>query len=143
MTSTAPVSSGGPTQPPSRHAVRALLVAPDDDMRSFLQALLEQDARFLLVATAVSGGEAAATAEREQPDAVVVDVQSTGGEGLEAVAALRRAVPGGRIVVCSAFPDAYTLVDLLLHGADGYINSALAWSELLPTLRGLCGLSDA
>ena len=140
MTSAVPLSPGAPGGHPERPAVPVLVVAADEDMRAFLQALIEQDPCFALLAGVGAAAEATVIARRQQPSVVVLDVQCTGGEELDAVAALRQALPGARIVVCSLFPDAYTLVDLLLHGADEYIDSAVAWSELLPTLRGLCDL---
>ena len=38
----------------------------------------------------------------------------------------------------SAFPDPYTLVDVLSRGADSYLDKGAALAELAPTLVSLC-----
>ena len=68
------------------------------------------------------------------------DLQLPGMGGLTALPLIRRRAPATRIVVFSAFPDPYTLVDVLQLGADGYLNKGTTWQELVPTLAALCQL---
>lgn len=144
----AEISTSGPGAPEvpgfcPTDPIRVVVVDRDEDMGLFLRTLLEQDRRFSIAGVATTGAEALALVAREQPHAVVVELQPTAPDSLETVGLLRRAAPGTKIVVCSAFPDPYTLVDLLNRGADEYIDTGLAWSELIPTIAGLCHPGDS
>ncbi len=116
---------------------RVVIVDDDADVRSLLEVLFDVDRRFQVVGTAVDGAQGVALAEREQPDVVVLDLRLPVMDGLTAIPLLRRCAPEARIVVFSAFPDPFTLLDVLRRGADSYIDKAMAWSDLLPTIAGL------
>lgn len=124
-----------------RGALRILLVDDDRDVRALLQLILNEDGRFQVVAQAGDGREALELAAAHRPDVVVLDLQMPGMDGLAALPGLRAALPGARIVVFSAFPDPFTLVDVVQRGADGYIDKSRAWCELIPTLAGLCSMA--
>ena len=120
-----------------RRFVGVLLVDDDADVRNLLEVLLEEDERFSVVGHARDGIEALRLADLTRPDFVVLDLHMPGMDGLVALPRLRALLPDARIVVLSAFPDPYTLVDAVKLGADGYIDKSRAWSELIPTLRTL------
>ena len=117
-----------------------LLVDDDAELRALLEIILEEDGRFDVVGQAADGGEALTIAASTQPDIVVLDLLMPGVDGLQALPQLRQLLPRARIVVVSAFPDPYTLLDAVKLGADGYIDKTRVWRELLPTITGLCAL---
>lgn len=121
--------------------LEVLLVDDDREVRGLLELILDDDGRFKVVAHAGDGAEALALAERLRPRVVVLDLQMPGMDGLTALPGLRRTLPDARIVVFSAFPDPFTLVDVVERGADGYIDKGRAWCDLLPTLAGLCAVA--
>lgn len=97
------------------------VVVADDSglMRRVVQATLEQ-AGFTVVGTARDGDEALELCEREQPDAMTLDLAMPGLDGIGVLRALRR--QGDRatpVVVVSAFSPAHgaRAVDALAEGA--------------------------
>jgi DNA-binding NarL/FixJ family response regulator len=119
----------------------SVVIADDDeDLRDLMEVILRIDARFDPVGS-VSNGNAAVTMVREaRPDAVVLDLQMPGLDGLGAVRAIRAENPDICIIVLSAFPDPYTLADVISLGADLYLDKAKAFAELLPSLAAACEL---
>ena len=120
--------------------LRVLLVDDDAEVRALLEVVLDGDGRFHVVGEAADGLEALQLALTHRPDVVVLDLMMPGMDGFGALPRLRQALPAARIVVVSAFPDPYTLLDSIKLGADGYIDKSRVWCELVPTLAGLCAL---
>lgn len=115
-----------------------VIVDADPDMRSLLEAMLDVDERFVLAAATSTDRDGVAAVECLLPDAVLVDLDTPRPDGLGVVQRLRRAAPAARIVAFSSFPDPVTLLEVLRRGADGYVDKATAWAELLPTVAALC-----
>lgn len=125
----------------SPRPLRVLLVDDDVEVRDLLEVVLDGDDRFDVVGQAADGAEALRLAESCRPDVVVIDLLMPGMDGFAALPHLRRVLPESRIVVVSAFPDPYTLLDAVKLGADGYIDKSRVWCELVPTLVGLCAVA--
>lgn len=125
-----------------RPVVGVLLVDDDPDVRRLMEVMLGEEGRFCVVGRARDGAEALRLAALARPDVIVLDLHMPGMDGFTALPRLRACLPEARIVVVSAFPDPYTLVEAVQRGADGYIDKSRVWSELLPTLRGLCDPDD-
>lgn len=113
------------------------MIDDDLDVRDLLEVLFDLDERFELVGSAADGPSGIDLVRDLVPDAVVVDLELPGIDGLSVIEAVRSLALDIRVIVFSAFPDPFTLFDVLQRGADGYLNKATAWSELLPTLAGL------
>ncbi len=125
---------------PRGTALKVVLADDDPDLRGLVELMLKADGRFRVVGQAGDGAAAVRLAESEHPDVVVLDLQMPLMDGLTALPLLRERLPDARIVVLSTFPDPFTLVDAVRQGADGYIDKDRAWSELIPTLAGLCAM---
>lgn len=125
---------------PQRH--RVVIVEDDDEVRSLLELMIEHDDRFEVGGVAVDGHAGVALVTEDEPDAVILDLELPGLSGLDAIALIGMRAPNTKILVFSAFPDPVTLMDVLRLGADAYLDKALAWSELLPTLAALCESSS-
>lgn len=132
--------SGGAPGERGKHTV--VLVEDDVEVRDLIAILFELDGRFEVVAEAGDGASGLDAVHRHRPSAVVLDLQLPVLPGTAAIAAMRMASPHTRIVVFSAFPDLFTLLDVLQHGADSYLDKASAWEELVAVVAELCDLSD-
>ena len=140
MGQTATSDIDGISEDMSRPVVRVLLMDDDPDVRGLLQVMLDEDERFSVVGQAGDGAEGLRLAGLSRPDVVVLDLHMPGMDGLAALPRLRASLPEARIVVVSAFPDPYTLLDAVERGADSYIDKSRAWCELIPALSSLCAL---
>lgn len=118
-------------------AFDVVLIDDDEDVAVLVETMLRLDDRFRLVGSARTADDGIALVRDLQPDVIVLDLHLPERDGIEVLPILRRV---GRcpIVVFSAFPDPYTLLTAVEHGADGYVDKGRAWQELLPTLVQLC-----
>lgn len=130
-----PEEGGGPS-------LDVVLIEDDDDVRAVLRLLFELDDRFRLVGEAADGLTGIDVVGATRPAVVVLDMQMPGATGAEVIARSRVLSPRSRIVVFSAFPDPFTLVEVLRLGADAYLDKATAWMDLIPTIIELCGLPE-
>ncbi|MEN3272918.1 MAG: hypothetical protein V7636_1679 [Actinomycetota bacterium] len=119
----------------TRHSI--VVIDDDPDVRALIEMLFEVDERFDVLACVGEGRTGVDVVQRLQPDAVVVDLELPDVDGMTVIADLRAALPHARIVALSAFADPLTLLDALRCGADGYLDKASAWAELVPTVAGL------
>lgn len=112
---------------------RVLVVDDDPDVHALTEMMIALDDRFELGGSAHDGLAALASAERHQPDAVVLDLSMPDLDGWAALPRLRALLPQAGIVVFSAYPDPISLLQILSAGGDAYINKATSW-ELMPVL---------
>ncbi|MFM8575932.1 MAG: response regulator transcription factor, partial [Limnohabitans sp.] len=78
--------------------IRLLVVDDHNLIRRGLIALLGQDARLQVVGEAGDASQALHVAARLKPDLILLDNHLPGVQGVDAIADLRQAVPGVRIV---------------------------------------------
>ena len=121
-----------------QHPLSVVVADDDEDFRDLIDVMLQVDGRFVPVGLATDGAQAVELVDRLRPDAVILDLQMPGLDGLGAVPAIRAHDPGVGIIVLSAFPDPYTLADVTELGADLYLDKARAFAELLPSLAAVC-----
>src|SRR5437660_10370229 len=126
------------TNHPQGPPIRAVLVDDVEEVRALVRIRLELDGRVEVVGEAGDGMTAAAVVAETRPDVVVLDLDMPEMDGLRAIPVMRAASPASRVLVLSAFPDPYTLVDVLARGADSYLDQGAALAELVPTLVTLC-----
>lgn len=115
-----------------------VVIDGDGDVRDLLEMMLEMADGFRLVHVAVDAELGLRHVAALQPDAVVYDLDLPDLDGIQAIARLRAASPHSRIIVISAFPDPFTLLEVLRQGADEYLDKGRAWADLLPVIRLLC-----
>jgi DNA-binding NarL/FixJ family response regulator len=120
-----------------------VLVEDDVEVRDLIAILFQLDGRFEVVAEAGDGASGIEAVREHQPDAVVLDLHLPVLPGTAAIAGMRSVSPHTRIVVFSAFPDPFTLLDVLNHGADSYLDKANAWEELVPVVAELCEVAES
>ena len=101
-----------------------------------LQALLE--AGNMSVVGAARDGTAAVAAVRElRPDAVLMDIQMPGCDGLAATRLIKAEFPEIKIVILTMNDDDQSLFEAIKSGASGYLLKNVETQELLELLEGL------
>jgi two-component system KDP operon response regulator KdpE len=108
-----------------------------DDEPQILRALrINLKSRTYDVATAANGVDALASAARDLPDAVLLDLGLPDMDGVEVILGLRgwTTVP---IVVLSGRADPREKIHALDAGADDYVTKPFAMEELLARLRAV------
>ena len=117
---------------------RVLVIGDDEAIRDLVEAILELDPRFDLVGTAATGAAAVDMSTALRPEVVIFDLQTGGSDWAAVLRAIRRRLPEANMVVMSAIPDPYTLLEVVSLGADAYLDEANAFAELVPTLVAVC-----
>jgi DNA-binding NarL/FixJ family response regulator len=110
---------------------RIVLIDPRPERRAITSMFVERSAALTVVGLAAGFADAEALIRAEHADAAVVEIQMPVAEGLAAIAAVRNAFPGLRIVVCSFRDDVATRDAARALGADGYLIKPLEVSALV------------
>jgi len=101
-----------------------------------LQVLLEA-AEMTVVGTARDGAAAVAAVRKHRPDAVLMDIQMPGCDGLTATRLIKTEFPEIKIVILTMNDDDQSLFEAMKSGASGYLLKNLETMELLELLAGL------
>ncbi|MDK1473869.1 response regulator transcription factor [Streptomyces sp. 549] len=115
-----------------------VLVAGDERMvRELMVAALDREPDLRVVAEVATGAEVAPVACRVGPDVAVLSASLRDLDGVDAVTALRRSVPGCRSLVLAARPSPGLVRSALAAGASGLVHTDLSLAELLGAVRGV------
>jgi two-component system NarL family response regulator len=118
----APMAGGAEsTEPEGPPRVRVVIADDDRHFRRGLKAVLETDPRVEVVGDAADGVAVVEVAERVQPDVVLLDVRMPGSGGVDAVAAVRQAVPNVAILMLTVSDERVDMAEALRAGAIGYL----------------------
>ena len=117
-------------------AIRVLIVDDHPLTRDALAGLLMQHG-FDVAGHAADGEEAVQVARRLQPELVLLDLSMPGVDGLQALPALRSAVPGLGIVVLSGFDRGRMEARALELGADRYLEKRASLAEVRGTVQAV------
>ena len=110
--------------------VRRILVADDHaPIRLSLRDDLEA-AGFDVCAEAATGAGALEAALRERPDLCLLDVTMPEGGGIAAAAAIRRALPGTKVMLITAEPSSSDALAAARAGADEYLDKTIPPARL-------------
>ena len=110
--------------------IRLLVVDDHNLFRRGLIALLGQDARLQVVGEAGDASQALHVAARLKPDLILLDNHLPGVQGADAIADLRQAVPGVRIVMLTVSENVQDMAAGLRAGADGYLLKTIHTEDL-------------
>jgi DNA-binding NarL/FixJ family response regulator len=114
--------------------VRFLVVDDEPSFRVLTRMLLEDHPRYVVAGEAADGEEAIGQARALRPDAVLLDLNMPGLNGLQALPRLRAASPSSRIVVVSVARDQHELHQAKMAGAHAFIDKALSNEQFLAAL---------
>jgi DNA-binding NarL/FixJ family response regulator len=111
--------------------VRVLVVEDDEDIRLLLRLSLGSEG--VEIVGEVGDGESALDAATSTaPDAVVLDLQMPGTDGLTALPLLRRRCPGAAVVVYSATGRR---AEAMAAGASAYVEKTTSMEGVVRALR--------
>ncbi len=113
---------------------KILIVDDEEGIQKFVSAVLSR-AGYESLAEG-DGQSALEAAEKERPDAIILDLRLPGKSGLDVCSELRRWYRGP-ILVLSGIGDESTIVSALDHGADDYLTKPFRSEEFLARLRAL------
>jgi DNA-binding response OmpR family regulator len=116
------------------HQRRILLVDDDEALRKTLAEQLAVDGEFTCV-EAGTAADALTVAEREKPDAILLDVGLPDGDGRQVCQALRKAGISVPIIMVTASSGEADTIRGLDMGANDYISKPFRLGELLARLR--------
>lgn len=119
--------------------LRIMLVDDHAVVRSGIRRLLEQDARFNIVAEAESGEKAYQLFSTHLPDLTVMDLTMPGMGGLEAIRRIVARFPDANILVLSMHENAAFANHALKAGAKGYLTKSDLAEELTNALEKMAG----
>ncbi len=116
---------------PAAAPVRVMIVDDHTLFRRGLTALLAGDPRIAVAGDAADAGEALRRAPELAPDVVLLDNHLPGVKGVDALPALREAVPSARILLLTVSEDADDLAAALRGGASGYLLKTMEGDALV------------
>jgi DNA-binding NarL/FixJ family response regulator len=115
-------------------AQRTVVVVDDQSViRELFRLLMEDDPRFAPVLLAADPEAAMALVREHQPDAVLLDVDLAGEDGLALVPQVRAAAPGAAVIVFSSASRASAQA-AARSGADAFVAKGTDVDEVLDLL---------
>jgi two-component system response regulator DesR len=116
-------------------SIRLLLADDQALVRGALAALLDLEPDLEVVAEVGRGDEVVPAAVRARADVALLDVQMPGLDGIEATAALRRALPQCRVLVVTTFGRPGYLRRAVEAGASGFVVKDTPARQLAEAVR--------
>jgi DNA-binding NarL/FixJ family response regulator len=115
--------------------IRVLVVDDQRLIRDGIASLLGIEPGLVVVGTAADGRAALELAARLRPDVVLMDVRMPTMDGVAATVALRRDLPGCRVLMLTTFDDEDYVVRALRAGASGYLLKDVPAADLAQAIR--------
>lgn len=113
-----------------------LMVADDQALvRGALVALLDLEPDLTVVAQVGRGDEVVAAVREHEPDVCLLDIEMPGIDGIAACAAVRRELPGTRVLMVTTFGRPGFLRRALEAGASGFVVKDTPAPELADAVR--------
>jgi len=115
--------------------IRVLVADDHAVVRQGLRTFLALQAEIEVVGEAADGEEAAAAAERLQPDVALMDLVMPRLGGIEAIRRIRELSPSTRVIVLTSFVDEDRMIPAVRAGAAGYLLKDVQPQELVRAIR--------
>ena len=115
------------------------IVIADDHgvVREGLRAVLGSEPDMEVVGEAATGKEVVERAAELRPDAILMDIQMPGMNGIEATRRILQANPHVGVVVLTMFEDDDSVFSAMRAGARGYVLKGAEPAEILKVLRAV------
>lgn len=111
--------------------IRVVLADDEALIRVGVRTILSADSGIEVAGEAGTGAELIELAAEQRPDVALVDIQMPGGDGLSAIAELRRVSPGTAVAMLTTFGEDGYVVRALSEGANGFLLKAGDPRELI------------
>ena len=118
--------------------VEVILVDDHAIWRGGVRSMLE-DTEFQVIGEASSGKVALDVADRLRPRLVLLDIRMAGGDGLDALQALKQQHPEIAVVMLTTYDNPTYMARAVAGGAAGYLLKGVEREELLSALRAVVG----
>jgi two-component system response regulator DesR len=115
--------------------IRVLLADDQSMVREALATLLGLEDDIEVVAQVARGDEVVAAAQEHAPDVALLDIEMPGMTGIEAAAALRKAVPRVKVVIVTTFGRPGYLRRAMESGAVAFLVKDAPASQLAEAVR--------
>ncbi len=116
---------------------KVLIVDDHALFRQGVRSTVGAEEDFEVVGEAEDGMEALAKARELKPDLILMDINIPHCSGLEAVSAIKRELPGVRIIMLTVHDEDENLFEALKRGAGGFLSKNVRAKVLLDSLRGV------
>ncbi|WEG13591.1 response regulator transcription factor [Pullulanibacillus sp. KACC 23026] len=113
-----------------------------DDHRLFregVRRILEMEPNFQVVAEADDGLEMSKIVETEDPDVLIMDINTSGSDGLETIRRLLLDYPDVKILILSIRDEESYVTHALRLGASGYLLKEMNADSLIDAVRVVAG----
>jgi DNA-binding NarL/FixJ family response regulator len=115
--------------------IRVLIADDHAVVREGLQLFFSEEQDIEVVGTAADGAEAVTSAERLDPDVILLDVMMPRMNGIEALRQIRERGLRARVLMLTTFAEDSNVRDALQAGAIGYLLKDVLRPELLAAIR--------
>ncbi|MDH3354436.1 MAG: sigma-54 dependent transcriptional regulator [Chromatiales bacterium] len=114
----------------------------DDDTASCRTLQLHFSGQGFEVVIAHDVESGLATAERESPNLIILDIRMPGRSGLEGLPDFKLIAPKSRVIMITAFHDMESTIQAMQKGADDYIHKPIDIDELDESVARLLLVSN-
>jgi DNA-binding NarL/FixJ family response regulator len=114
------------------------IVEDDPELRAVFSTLVAGSDGMRLVGSYPSGEDALTALPAHPPDAVLMDINLPGMNGIECTRRLRQMAPAIHVVMLTTFDDSDRVFESLKAGAAGYVLKRAPREEILNALREVC-----
>jgi DNA-binding NtrC family response regulator len=115
--------------------MRVLIIEDDSAMRAVLRDVLEREG--YRVTERPDGTDAPVLAERERFDAVILDKEMAGPNGLDVLSFLRARLPAVPVIFVTAFGGRTVAEEAARRGAYSYLEKPFRMATILDTLAAI------
>lgn len=118
-----------------RRRVRVGIVDDHAIVRAGLRQFLSDHEGIRIVGEAGSGREAVELVRAVEMDVLLLDLSMPGQSGIDAMAMIRAKAPDVAVLVLSGYPEEQYAINLLRHGASGYLNKECEPLQIVDAIR--------
>jgi DNA-binding NarL/FixJ family response regulator len=113
-----------------------ILIAEDHKLiRETWTFILNNDARFAVVAACSDSAEAVSVAEMEKPDVILMDINMTPLSGFEATARFAEVSPDSKVIGLSFYSEILFVKKMFSAGAKGYVTKNSGREEMYEAIQ--------
>jgi DNA-binding NarL/FixJ family response regulator len=123
--------------------IRVLLCDDAAGFRALMRYALEEDPVFAIVGEASDGRAGVEAVAALRPDVVLLDLSMPGGDGIDAIAAMRERSPESRIVALSGFAAEEMAGAALARGAHAYLEKGADMATIRQAVRAAAARDTA